>query len=61
MWLIGAGIMVAGLLSMVFAGIAIGLAVIAGGAAIAAASCYHEQQAEQKAESWRKNYPSYKY
>lgn len=61
MWVIGGGIMVAGLLSMVFAGIGIGMLMIGLGAVVAAASCWCELQAERKANEWRKAYPSYKY
>ena len=61
MWMIGAGIAVAGLLSMVFAGIGLGLLVIAAGALIMAACCWGELRAESRANEWRRAYPSYKY
>lgn len=61
MWMIGAGIMVCGLLSMVLIGIPMGLLIMGAGAALAAAASWAERQAEDKENSWRKEYPSYKY
>lgn len=61
MWIIGAGIMVAGLLSMVFAPMLISWGVMAIGAAIAWACSHEEEQKESKRNAWRKAYPTYKY
>ena len=61
MWQVGAGLACAGLLSMVFAGIGIGLVVMGIGAAIVAMGCWNELRAESRANEWRRAYPSYKY
>lgn len=59
MWVIGAGIMVMGLLSMVLIGIPMGLVIIGAGAALAEAASWSEQQAEKQHKLTQ--YPSYKY
>lgn len=61
MWIIGAGIAIAGLLSMVFTGILIGLGVIILGAALMVLGEWAEIRAESKRNEWRRAYPSYKY
>lgn len=61
MWQVGAGLACAGLLSMVFTGIGIGLMIIGIGAAIVAMGCWSELRAESRANEWRRAYPSYKY
>ena len=61
MWIIGAGIAIAGLMSMVFAGILVGLVVRALGAVLMVLGEWSEVQAERKRNEWRRAYPSYKY
>ena len=60
MWVIGAGIMVGGLLSMPLVGIIPGLAIIAAGAALAELANYAAEQAERRQKA-PTEYPSYKY
>jgi Na+-transporting methylmalonyl-CoA/oxaloacetate decarboxylase gamma subunit len=61
MWIIGAGIMVCGLLSMVFAPMLLSFAVMGIGALIAWACSEEEHREESKRNAWRKTYPTYKY
>lgn len=62
MWTIGAGIMIGGLISMVFVPMVLGFVVIGIGAALALAANEYEQWQEcEKNNSWRKEYPTYKY
>lgn len=61
MWVIGAGIMVGGLISMVFAGIGTGLIAMAIGAIIAIMGDESDRWQERQAAQQYKNYPTYKY
>ena len=61
MWIIGAGIMVGGFLSMVFAPIVLGLIAMSIGFLFFVAEYIEEKQIENKQNAWRKEYPSYKY
>lgn len=61
MWIIGAGIMVCGLLSMVFAPMLLSFAIMGIGALIAWACSEEEHRNESRRNAWRKAYPTYKY
>lgn len=61
MWVIGAGIMVGGFLSMVFAPMVLGLIAMGIGFLFFVAEYAEEKQIENKQNAWRKEYPSYKY
>lgn len=61
MWVIGAGIMVSGLVSMVFAGIGTGLIAIGIGAIIAIIGNESDKWQEKQTAQQYKSYPTYKY
>ena len=55
------GLMLGGLVAGALLGVIPGLALYGLGAAAAGIAAAQERRAEKQADSWRRNYPSYKY
>jgi len=55
------GLLFGGLLAVALMGLLPGAILLGLGAVASCIAAAQERQAEQQAESWRRNYPSYKY